>query len=397
MSINQAIQDRVIVHQVELLRYSQAVRDEIWQLLDASEADIRAAILRYDGAGLDTPAGLRELERLLEKIRESRERAFRGVRAYWLAEMTSFAKSEPLFLTNIVAELLPVEVTFKLPPADVLAEIATSRPFEGRTLPQWFDKLEQDDQGRLEAQIKIGLAQNEHPNQIARRIVGTVRKKGADGIAQVTRRDAAAISRTVSSGIANEGRRELILANEDIVQEEVFVATLDSRTTPICQSLDGNRYKPGEGPRLPLHFGERSTYAPVIDGELIGARPLKPTTEQSLIREYARENGLDGRLRRRASLPRGHKGKFDAFARARVRELVGTTPAKTTYADSLARQSAAVQDDILGATRGALFRRGGLTLDKFVEPTGRRLSLAELAARYEGAFERANLNPSDFL
>jgi hypothetical protein len=115
------------------------------------------------------------------------------------------------------------------------------------------------------------------------------------------------------------------------------------------------------------------------------------------VREYARENGLDGRLRRRRSLPRGHKGTFDAWQRQRVRELVGRVPAKTTYAEFLSRQSAAVQDDILGATRGALFRRGGLTLDKFVDPTGRRLSLAELAERYEGAFTRANLNPSEFL
>jgi hypothetical protein len=397
MDSNQAIQDAVIAHQIELLRYSAGVRDQIWALLDASEEDIRAAILRYEGAGLDTPAGLRDLERLLAKIRDAREQAFRGVRAYWLAEMTNFAQSEPLFLASIITEILPVEVTLNLPPADVLAEIVTSRPFEGRTLPEWFDKLEADDASRLEAQIKIGLAQNEHPNRIARRIVGTVRKKGADGIAQVTRRDAAAIARTVSSGIGNEGRRELILANEDIVQQEVFVATLDSRTTPLCQSLDGNRYKPGEGPRLPLHFGERSTYAPVIDGDLIGARPMKPYTEQSLVREYARENGLDGRLRRRRSLPRGHKGTFDAWQRQRVRELVGRVPAKTTYAEFLSRQSAAVQDDILGATRGALFRRGGLTLDKFVDPTGRRLSLAELAERYEGAFTRANLNPSEFL
>lgn len=397
-SYNEELLDAMMRHQIGLLRYSGGLRNRIWELLDASESDLRARVALYAGrAGLETPQGVKNLGKLLAALRETRKGAWSNVRSTWFEEMRSLAQSEPLFLREVITSILPVEVTMKLPPPEVLREIVNSRPFEGKALKEWARKLEADDIAGMERQVKIGLSQGEHPNAIARRLVGRKRLAGRDGFTQVTRRNAAAVSRTVSAGIAAEGRRELLLANSDILTAELFVATLDSRTTPICQSYSGTQYKVGEGPRLPLHFGERSLYAPVIDGQVIGERPAKDYSEAQLVREYAQEKGLNPRLRRRKSLPKGHKGSFDAFKRARVRELTGTVPATTTYPDFLRRQSAAVQDDILGPTKGALFRRGGLSLDKFVEESGRELTLAELAARHEGAFLAANLNPSDFL
>lgn len=69
----------------------------------------------------------------------------------------------------------------------------------------------------------------------------------------------------------------------------------------------------------------------------------------------------------------------------------GQVPADTTYGQWLKRQSAARQDDVLGPTRGALFRRGGLTIDKFADERGRELTLAELRERDAEAFSRAGL------
>lgn len=79
-----------------------------------------------------------------------------------------------------------------------------------------------------------------------------------------------------------------------------------------------------------------------------------------------------------------------------MRELTGTTPARTTYQSWLTGQSAAFQNDILGPTRGALFRRGGLKLDRFVEFDGTELTLAQLASRNTNAFLRAGLDPDLF-
>jgi hypothetical protein len=49
------------------------------------------------------------------------------------------------------------------------------------------------------------------------------------------------------------------------------------------------------------------------------------------------------------------------------------------------------QDEILGVTKGRLFREGGLTLDRFVDSKGREYSLDELRKRDADAFEKAGL------
>jgi hypothetical protein len=70
----------------------------------------------------------------------------------------------------------------------------------------------------------------------------------------------------------------------------------------------------------------------------------------------------------------------------------GQVAADLTYGQWLKQQSRSVQDDVLGPTRAALFRKGGLTMDRFVDPTGRSYTLAELRRRESAAFKRAGLD-----
>ena len=401
---NEEILDGMVRHQVGLLQYSGHVRNQIWRLLDATESDIKAQIhKRAARAGFDRPARLAELERLLASLRETRRSAWRDVRALWFEEMRNLAIAEPVFLSQVIGTAIPVVLGTTIPEAATLREIVKSRPFMGKTLRQWSDKIEADDIARIEDAVKIGVVQGESVPAISRRVVGTARLKGRDGVTQITRRNAAAIVRTVSSGVASEARSTYLEANSDLAPTWLFVATLDSRTTPICRRFDGQQFPVGKGPVFPLHFGERSLGVPVIDGEVVGDRPVRNFTQRQLVREFAKREGIRAKVPRgetlnagRDAIPRGHKGAFDAFARGRMRELTGRTPARTSYGDWLRRQSAANQDDILGPTRGALFRRGKLKIDKFVEVDGRELTLAELAKRHRDAFELANLDPDRF-
>jgi hypothetical protein len=59
----------------------------------------------------------------------------------------------------------------------------------------------------------------------------------------------------------------------------------------------------------------------------------------------------------------------------------GQVPDTWTYGDWLKRQPAAIQDEALGPTLGALYRKGGLDVDDFVSPNGRPLTLAQLTAK----------------
>lgn len=394
---NEELLDAMISHQVGILQFSGSVRNRAWALLDKTESDIKRQIADATNAGLTSPSRVRRLNKLLEGLRETRGQAWKDVEAFWIKEMKGLARAEVEFFERIIVGALPVELNTVVPDALRLRQIVTSKPFMGKTVRQWARHVGRADINRIEDQIKIGMVQGETNQQIARRVVGTAKLKGRDGVTQISRRQAAGITRTVTNGVAAESREEFLQANQDLAPQKIFVATLDQRTTPICRRFDGQIFAVDDpnAPVFPLHFGERSLYAPAIDGEVIGDRPRRDFTDRQLLREYADENGFRAPSNR-DGLPRGHKGAFDAFARVRMRELTGTTAAKTTYGQWLGRQSAANQDDILGPNRGRLFRRGGLTVDKFVERDGTEVTLAQLGEQFPGAFEAAGLDPDDF-
>jgi SPP1 gp7 family putative phage head morphogenesis protein len=234
--------------------------------------------------------------------------------------------------------------------------------------------------------------QGEGIDAIARRVVGSQSQGGANGVTQLTRRAAEGITRTAVMHVTAEARQAVYDANADLFTHERYVATLDSRTTAQCRANDGKLFERNKGPRPPLHFRCRSLRVPELLGEPLGDRPMKEATEQEALRRFTKANGLEG-VAKRADLPKGYKGKFDDFAREYIRDRTGTTPATTSYQEFLNRQSAEFQDDVLGKTRGILFRNGGLKLDQFVTKSGQELTLSQLAKRYESEFRAAGIDP----
>lgn len=395
---NEQLRDAMVRHQVGLTRVSASLARRAQDLLNATEADLSALIKRrverLVGTDLTTTASIERLKALDEELRKLRLEAHGEVYSLFREELREVALHEPLFTAAAIQATAPVILEMLAVQPSYLKTLVDTHPFEGRVLKDWADRIAQADVDRMTAQIRIGLLQGETAQQIAARVIGSAALRGADGVTEIARRDAMALSRTAVNAFANEARRAFSEANADIAETELYLATLDGATTPICRSLDGNIYPVGEGPRPPMHFQCRSLRVLLLDGRVLGTRPLKASTEQQLVREYRRGNGLEPGTNSRKALPHGHKGSFDEFARRRVRELTGTTPASTTYQQFLTRQSAEFQDDVLGKTKGLLFRQGGLTLDKFVDRQGRELTLAELARSERAAFERAGLDPA---
>jgi len=389
--------DAMIRHQVGLLRYASGLGRRTNALLDDTEADLRGQLrARLRRSGVRSPAQVERMKRLLAEIREIRGQAWDEVDVLFAEEMRELVKAEPKFVDAIVKTVVPVSLKTKIPDARRLSALATTLPFAGENLRQHVRRIRVADLRRLESQVRVGLTQGETIPEISRRLVGTIRLKGRNGVTEVTRKQAISLARTATSAFANAATRQWSLENQGIVDRDLFVATLDSRTTKICASLDGETFPVEQSyPQLPLHFGERSRRIPMVDPEPIGKRPMNPTTRKQLLREYAKANGFEPTTRR-ADLPYGHKGKFDEFARRRVREMIGRVPAKTSYQTFLERQPAWFQDDYLGKTKGRLFRRGGLELPAFVDERGLERSLADLAQIEPEAFRRAGLDPEDF-
>lgn len=394
---NEELLDAMIRHQIGLMRVTGGIRKRIFALLDATEADVRQSVrerLRlYRGR---TPTDVKRLQGLINEIKAIRGAAFDKIGEAWTDDLKALAAYEPRFTDATIKHHVPVEIETRLPPVSKLRAIVDTHPFQGRALKGWAKKVRSADLERIEAQIRIGLVQGEGVEQIARRIVGTIRLKGRDGVTQITRANAEGITRTAVNAISNRARAEYFAENKDLFTWELFVAVLDAATTPICRSLDGDRFPIGKGPMPPLHFNCRSLRTALLDPEPIGDRPMKPVTERGLLREFTAKEGL-GSVTKRDDLPHGMRGRFDEFAKKRTREMIGRVPAKTSYAEFLKRQGAQFQEDVLGKTRAQLFREGGLPLKKFVNRAGDELTLSELAKREGAAFRRAGLDPEDFL
>lgn len=388
--------DALVRHQILVLRFSADLRRRVQEILDATEVDLADKIRsRLLESGLESRADIRRLESLLRIVRNTRTGAWRQVTEEWVREAQAIAQEEARLLKAMITTVSPVVIDFALPAPELLKALAEGSPFEGATLRQWAATLAEQDIRRIEAQIRAGMIAGESSPEIARRVVGTARLRGTDGVTQITRQAAESLTRTAINHISNMARREFIMANQDIFSEEQYIATLDARTTPVCRSLDGRRYPVGKGPIPPLHFNCRSLRVPVLDGDALGERPFVAATRRQLLEEYAQQRGITA-PKTRDGLPRGHKGAFDSFARQRVRELTGRVPGRTTYQEWLGRQSAAFQDDVLGKTRARLFREGGLSLDKFVNRRGDEIPLSGLARLHAAAFRAAGLDPKGF-
>ncbi|MCK5612914.1 minor capsid protein [Candidatus Pacearchaeota archaeon] len=397
-TVNEEFFDAMVRHQIGLMRLSGSIRNQIFELLDATEADVAEKVRRQlaNHKGFSSPASVTRMEKLLKDLRSTRLKAWKDVNAIWVKELTELAKAEPPFVDGALKTVVPVVLETTLPSAEFLRQIVATKPFEGKTLRQWARNVAAADINRIEAQVKIGMVQGESSAAIARRIVGTVAQKGRNGVTQITRNNAATITRTAVNAVANQAKRAYYAENEDIFALELYVATLDNRTTLICSSLDGKKFPLIEGPIPPLHLNCRSLRVAVIDGDVLGKRPARPFTEKSLLKEFTDKEKLH-KITTRAKLPRGFKGKFDEFSQGRIRDLTGRIPAKVDYQTWLGRQSVTFQNEVLGPTRGRLFRKGGLKLERFVNRAGDDIPLSGLARSAKKAFVAAGLDPEDFL
>lgn len=227
----------------------------------------------------------------------------------------------------------------------------------GMLLERFIAKHDEATRERIEGAIRRGYFEGQTTEQIVRVIRGTKAGNYADGIIGETRRHARTVAHTAVQHVAHVARLESMRANADIVKGYRWVSTLDSRTSEVCQSLDGREFELGEGPMPPAHPNCRSTVVPVL--------------------KSFRELGVD-----LPELPDGTRASID-----------GQVPASLTYFEWLKGQPASFVEEALGPTRAALFLKGGLSADEFARlQLGRNfepLSIEEMRAKAPKVFERA--------
>jgi SPP1 gp7 family putative phage head morphogenesis protein len=185
----------------------------------------------------------------------------------------------------------------------------------------------------------MGLVEGQSYSDITRRIIGTKALQYSDGVMHLNRTKTQALVSTAVAHSTNAARDEFYKANDDLVKSVQFVATLDMRTTPICRSKDGQVYPLTAYPRPPLHFRCRSVVTAVLKSwKELGLKEPTGLTRSS----------MDGQVSE-----------------------------TETYQTWLSKKPPEFQDDVLGKARGEMFRNG-TTLDRFVDDSGKTLTLEQL-------------------
>ena len=354
-TVNEQLAHEAVDHSIDLTRYSNSVIRRIIALLNRTDNDLfqqlSAALERLPAESFT----VERLDALLQSVRQTNAVAYQQVSQLIETELKDLVQYEAAYQYQLFQSTLPVQLSVAAVNVGQVYAAALARPFQGTLLKECLAGMEANKARMVRDAIRIGYVEGQTIQQITQRIMGTRALQYTDGLMETSRRDAAAMVRTAVSHTANFTRNEFYKQNDDLVKGIKWISTLDGKTSAVCRARDGEIYPVDSGPRPPAHWNCRSSTTPVI--------------------KSWKELGID--------LP-------ESAASTRA-SMSGQVPDDMTYQDWLKKQPVERQDDILGKTKGQLFRKGGLTLDRFIDRNGRELNLAELRAKNAAAFAKAGL------
>lgn len=354
MSTSRYLLDVIIRHQV----YLEGLKAEVSKEFDPFFREIDEIILSAiaaAGVGSMNELSPGAIEGLIAEITAAEQRIF-GTYAQQLTQrLAEVAEFEAEFAEEALRAAI-IGGVVNGASAGAAWLLAKTHPLQatGQLLDQFIETWTAREIAAVEAVIRNAHAQGWSMQQTITAIRGTRRTGYTDGLFGRLQRDVDTIVRTSIQHISNTARMAVYEANLDIVIGYRWVSTLDSRTSEICRSLDGQVFEFGKGPIPPVHPNCRSTVIP----------ELKETV-----------NLLGGKTTRASKR--------------------GPVPANWTYYEWLKHQPASFQDSVLGSTRGRLLRNGGLSAEEFARlnlgRTFKPRTLEEMRALRPEVFNQAGL------
>ena len=237
----------------------------------------------------------------------------------------------------------------------------------GATVQTSFRRIAASQHELLSKTVNNGLLIGRTTQEISRELrgrldfeeVGTltsIKQKG--GVAtKLANNQIETIVRTSINQVSNSAAIAVYRNNSDITDRYRYVATLDTKTSPICSRLDGQVFTYGKGPTPPQHFNCRSTTVPLVK-------------ESFLKRFGVTQEDFEEGAQRPSKTGLAQKGKM--------------VPANENYASWLSKQPSEIQDEVFGKKKGVIYRSQlrkkdpTTVLREFVRSDGSELTLEEL-------------------
>lgn len=361
-SVNELLFEESIRHAVDVARFSNGVVQRIIAKLNTLDRRLYAELIEVLERMSPDSFTVQRLESLLGSVRALNAASYDEIGRDLTAELRSFVQYEAAYQAQALQQVLPVTVHVVSISAEQAFTAAYAQPFriskDGAVpMAQYLSGLSADRAKKVRDAVSLGYLDSETTDQIIRRIRGTRQAKFTDGLMEAPRQHIEGMVRTAVNHMANVTQQRAYAANADIVKGWLFHATMDGRTSITCASLNGKVFKIGEGPVPPRHINCRSAATAVL-------------------RSY-RELGID--------IP-------EVVVQGKTRaSLDGQIPAETSFSDWLRRKPAGFQDQILGVTRGRMFRENGIDVDRFTNNKGVVYTLDQLRQRDAELFKKAGL------
>lgn len=378
MSVNDDINDAIILHALNLSRYAEGVRRDMMVFFDEVQKAVVEKLRALDLMGTSNVLWQRSrLERLLAQTKRTMSSVFKYAEASFTNHLTDLGYLQAESIVHLINSaigaslahvvLLPVEVR----------SLASNVMVDGNPAAAWWHRQEITLRMNLAREIRAGVALGETNEEIIQRIIGmptgmtrTVVIDGENvvlpvttgGVMDISRRHAEALVRTSVQTISNDVLLKTYQGNDDIIESIQAVATLDDRTSTICIARDGAVWY--------LKTGKATEESPYQE-DFPGPPPwhwkcrtiLAPNTKSwdTLLEESnLKKRDLD-------KVPAGTRASMD-----------GQVPAQKTYEEWLKGKSESFQRQVLGDGRYELWKDGSVKAAQFIDQRGNPLTIDEL-------------------
>ena len=353
-SVNDKILDEITGYSVDLQRLESSVkikiRKELKKLEQSLVKELNASKLLK---AKRTQTKVKRLKALLKQTEETIVSTYKTIAKDHTTILTGVAALAEKQVVKAINTAVKFEVSTVAMSKQMLKAIASDTLIEGAPSSEWWSRRSKAFQARFSDTIRQGMMRGDDTGTITRALIGTAKNKFKDGALQANRRSAEALVRTSIQSVANESRISTYADNDDLVKEIEWVSTLDAKTSQICMTLDGKKWKNpnmkpvGHNITFPgatAHWGCRSTTVGVT----------KSWKEL------------------------GAKGKFKEFPESTRASMDGQVSEKLSYEGWLKTKPTEFQREVLGKKKHKLWQEGKLSFTDMVDQSGNALTLEQL-------------------
>ena len=331
MDVNERLRDDLIRHAIYADRYADAQLREILTVLRSvvKELEYRIAIepnvvtlawLKQNKAWIEQQAGIftAQLEKGLKQ------------------SIKDLITHEGELFTKDMYNAIRLKANYTIPAPEVIERAIFAMPVDsGHLFDELMKRYDQLTKDYFISEIRAGIVSGEGTKEMVHRLSGDT------SLLSIQAASAERMVRAVVMHAMNTTRVELYKANRDVIKSVQYVATLDTKTCPVCGTLDGKVWDLDEQhPTPPMHYNCRCVIAPIT--------------------KSWRELGID-------------KDEIPPTVRS---SMNGYVPETIDYKEWLAKQSEKTQAEILGPTRLKMYKQG-LSIEKMVR-NGKTLTIEEL-------------------